>query len=174
MNKLVLALALLCVPFAARAQVGVRLGLEANLAQHVSGQGTTVITDNWPLAGDFMLSYWTPGEILSLDAEISEQFYANAPAGASGRIGTVFRPGIRLSPPLLPLYVRAAVPINFETATGSREKADLRLGVGLTLPLVLFKIYLEGDADFPISSQGSVSAFNSYAFWLSGGLDFRF
>lgn len=177
MNKLFLAAVLLAAPLAARADGGLRIGAEANIATHDSS-GTHAITDNWPLAGNLMLSYWTPGSFLSLDLELSEQFFLNSPVGSSSRIGTVLRPGVRLTAPLLPVYARVALPINLENANGDREKVDLRLGVGINIPLVLFSIYLEGDADFPLSSSGtgptSISAFNQQAFWLSGGLDFRF
>ena len=178
MKKLVLAAALLAAPLAARADTGLRLGLEANVATH-DDTGTHWISDNWPFAGNVMLSYWTPGSYLSFDLELAEQFFLNAPAGASSRIGTVVRPGVRLTPPLLPIYIRGALPINVETATGSRELLDARLGVGVNIPLVLFKVYLEADADFPLTSKDTgtgshISAFNYQAFYVGGGLDFRF
>jgi hypothetical protein len=177
-KKLVLAAALLAAPLAARADTGLRLGLEANVATH-DDAGTHWISDNWPFAGNVMLSYWTPGSYLSFDLELAEQFFLNAPAGASSRIGTVVRPGVRLTPPLLPIYIRGALPINVETATGSRELLDARLGVGVNIPLVLFKVYLEADADFPLTSKDTgtgshISAFNYQAFYVGGGLDFRF
>lgn len=178
MKKLLLAAVLLAAPLAAHADAGLRLGLEANVATH-DPSGTHWIGDNWPLAGNVMLSYWTPGSVVSFDLELSEQFYLNAPAGASSRIGTVLRPGVRISPPLLPVYIRGALPINIETATGERELLDLRLGVGINIPLVLFNIYVEADGDFPLTSKStgtgsSISAFNRQAFYLGGGLDFRF
>jgi hypothetical protein len=177
-NKLALAAVLLAAPLAARAEVGLRIGGEADIAYNNNdGRGTKFLTSDWPLAGDIMLSYWTPGSLLSVDLELSEQFLLNPPTGANGRIGTVLRPGVRLSPPILPIYLRAAIPINIETNGGDREKFDLRLGAGITIPLVLFKIYIEADADFPLSSgpTGSqVSTFNTWNLWLNGGLDFRF
>lgn len=176
MKKLVFAAALLAAPLAARADTGLRLGLEANIATH-SDAGTSWISDNWPLAGNLMLSYWTPGSIVSFDLELAEQFALSGPA--SGRIGTVIRPGVRISPPVLPIYIRGALPINVETATGERELLDLRLGAGINIPLVLFKIYIEADVDFPLSSKdtgvgSSISAFNVQSIYLGGGLDFRF
>ena len=176
MKKLVLAAALIAAPFAARADTGLRIGLEAQIATHDATTGTNWITDNWPLAGDLMLSYWLPAEIVSLDAEISEQFLLNAPAGANSRIGTVFRPGIRVSPPVIPFYVRGAIPINIESPSGTnRETFDLRLGAGFNIPLVAFKVYLEADADFPLGGgTNAPSAFSNWQFWLNGGLDFRF
>ena len=179
MKKLVLAAALLAAPLAARADTGLRLGLEANIATHDSNTGTSWISDNWPFAGNVMLSYWTPGSIVSFDLELSEQFFFSPPAGANARIGTVIRPGVRISPPVIPFYIRGALPINVETATGERELLDLRLGAGINIPLVLFKVYVEADVDFPLSSKdtgvgSSISAFNRQSIWLSSGLDFRF
>jgi len=179
-NKLALAFAaaLFAAPLAARADIGLRVGGAADiLYNNNDGSGTHVITDNWPVELHGMLSWWTPGSLLSIDAEIAEQFQGSGTG--SGRIGTVFRPGVRLSPPVLPIYVRGAIPINIETAncpSGAtcRETFDLRLGAGITIPLVLFKIYIEADADFPLSSANQVSAFNTWNVWLNGGLDFRF
>ena len=176
MTKLTLAAVLLAAPLAARADLGLRLGAEANIAYH-DDFGTHAITDNWPLSGDVMLSYWIPTQLLSVDLELAEQFFLNKPAAlSSGRIGTVLRPGVRLSPPILPIYLRGAIPINVETANnGSRETFDLRLGAGITIPLVLFKIYVEADADFPLGGgTNAPSAFSQWALQLNGGLDFRF
>ena len=91
-------------------------------------------------------------------------------------MSTVLRPGIRISPPVLPLYSRGAIPINVEQPTGySRETFDLRLGAGFNIPLVLFKIYIEGDVDFPLGGGDSApSAFSQWNFRLASGLDFQF
>jgi hypothetical protein len=182
-TKITLAAVLLAAPLAARADVGLRVGAEASIAYH-DGSGTHAITDNWPLGADLMLSYWLPTSLISIDAELAEQFYASPPAGFPSRIGTVFRPGVRVSPPVLPIYVRGAIPINVETncpsiagvtVTCSRETFDLRLGAGITIPLVLFKIYVEGDADFPLGGgTNAPSAFSNWNLVLNGGLDFRF
>jgi hypothetical protein len=149
------------------------------VANHDSG-GTHVITDYVPLGADVMLSYWLPTSLLSLDLDLAEQFFGSPPQGVDKRIGTVIRPGVRFSPPILPIYLRGAIPINVETncpagATCSRETFDLRLGAGFTIPLVLFKIYIEGDADFPLGGGNNApSAFSNWNLDLNGGLDFRF
>ena len=110
MNKLALAAVLLTAPLAARADVGLRVGLGADIANHAGGW-THVITDNWPLEGQVMLSYWIPTSLLAIDLEVAEGFYLKAPdcapASCGTRLGTVLRPGIRLSPPILPIYGRA-------------------------------------------------------------------
>lgn len=186
MNKLAAATAaaavFLAAPLAARAELGLRLGGEADVAYHDNG-GTHFLTSNWPLGADLMLSYWTPGELVSLDAEIAELFYLNPPGTGQGsgpvRIGTVFRPGIRISPPVLPIYLRGAIPINLDSNapySSFREKYGLRLGAGITIPLVLFKVYLEGDADFPLGGGGiyAPGAFSNWNLVFNGGLDFRF
>jgi hypothetical protein len=176
-NKLFLAAVLLSVPMAARAEMGLRLGAEATVANHAAGD-THFITDNWPLGADLMLSYWTPGSLLSIDLEVAEQFLLNPPATFGSRTGTVLRPGIRLAPPVIPLYFRAAVPINVESPAPydvGRGTYGLRLGAGLTIPLVLFKIYVEADADFPLGGgTAAPDAFSNWNLLLNGGLDFRF
>ena len=176
MNKLALALAaaLLAAPLAARADIGLRLGGEASIANHAAG-ATHVITDNWPVGLDAMLSWWLPTSLLSIDLEVSEQFKLNAPAGKDARVGTILRPGVRVSPPILPIYFRGAVPINVETSGTSAETFDLRLGAGVTIPLVLLKIYIEGDADFPLGGGSNApSAFSNWNLALNAGVDFRF
>ena len=72
--------------------------------------------------------------------------------------------------------MRGAIPINVETnGPSNRETFDLRLGAGITIPLILFKIYIEGDADFPLGGgTNAPSAFSNWNLVLNGGLDFRF
>ena len=190
MNKIAIALALLAAPLAARADIGLRVGADATIANHDTN-GSHVITDNWPVGGDVMLSWWLPTSLIALDAEVSEQFFLNKPAGTnSGRIGTILRPGVRVSPPILPFYVRGAIPINVDKnyksiqsiecvlSTGcarTTETFDLRLGAGITIPLVLLKVYIEADADFPLGGGSNApSAFSNWALLLNGGIDFRF
>jgi len=175
-NKLLFAALLLAAPLAARADLGFRVGGEADLAYNLNdGSGTHGITDHWPLGLDAMLSYWTPGSVLSLDLEVGEQWVTSDVPNGSRR-GTVLRPGIRITPPLFPLYFRGAIPINIEQPTGyERETFDLRVGTGINIPLVLFKIYIEGDLDFPLGGgDNAPSAFSSWALRLCAGLDFHF
>ena len=55
MNKIAVTLALLAAPLAARADIGLRVGADATIANHDTN-GTHGITDNWPVGGDVMLS----------------------------------------------------------------------------------------------------------------------
>jgi hypothetical protein len=176
-TKLTLAAILLAAPLAARADIGLRLGAEASIAYH-DANGTHAITDNWPLGGDVMISYWLPTSLLSVDLEIAEGFVLNPTSPAGSRTGTVIRPGVRLSPPILPIYLRGAIPLNVESPSPydvGRGTYGLRLGAGFTIPLILFKIYIEGDADFPLGGgTNAPSAFSNWNLALNGGLDFRF
>jgi hypothetical protein len=74
--------------------------------------------------------------------------------------------------------VRGALPIaipNCPAGATCPTTYGFRLGAGITIPLILFKVYIEGDADFPLGGgTGSPSAFSSWDFLLNGGLDFRF
>jgi len=173
-NKLLFAAVLLAAPLAARADMGLRLGGEADIAYHDAAGSTHGITDNWPVGLDLMLSYWTPGSILSIDLELGEQWVTKDVTAT--RRGTVLRPGIRLSPPAFPLYFRGAIPINFEQPDNyKRETFDLRVGTGINIPLVLFKIYIEGDVDFPLGGgDNAPNAFSTWALRLCAGLDFHF
>ena len=179
-NKLALAAVLLAAPLAARAEVGLRLGLDASVAYHdqQNGGSTHFITDNFPLGADVMLSYWTPGSLLAIDLELGEAFYLSPPGAFSSRIGTILRPGVRLSPPILPVYLRAAIPISLEAPAeyDAGRTYGLRLGAGITIPLVLFKVYVEGDIDTPLGGgkTGAPKAFDTWNLVLNGGLDFRF
>ena len=76
MKKLVVAAAILfAAPLAARADIGLRLGADATIAYHQPNQGTTVITETWPIGFDVMLKN-----------------YGNTHCvGGSGPIGIVFR-----------------------------------------------------------------------------------
>ena len=157
------------IPGAARADLAVRLGAELVLAHHDSnGGGTTSIADSLQPSANLMLSY-SPISILSFDGELSEKFKTNPAPTESSRQGTTVRLGITLSPPILPIYLRAAVPLHLEP---SPFFAGARLGVGLTLlSLVVAKIYLEGDADFPLfGGTNSPSAFSAQDFSLGAGV----
>ena len=88
MTKLTLAAVLLAAPLAARADIGLRLGADASIA-YSDANGTHAITDNWPLGADVMLSWWLPTSLLSLDAELGEQFQVSPATGTRGRVGTV-------------------------------------------------------------------------------------
>jgi len=174
-TKITLAAVLLAAPMAAHAGIGLRVGGEAIIGSHDSNAGWTAITDNWPLGVDVMLSYWT-SSLLSLDLEYAGAWFANPPSGFSSRVGSTLRPGIRLDLPLI--YLRGAIPIALETPSNAayqRATWGLRAGAGINIPLVIFKIYIEGDFDFPLGGgTNTPSAFSRQTISLNSGLDFRF
>ena len=81
--------------------------------------GTHAVNDYFPAATNVMMSQRLPGGVVAVDLEIAEQFILVS--SFSGRVGTVLRPGVRVSPLPIPLYLRVATPINVETANDSRE-----------------------------------------------------
>lgn len=166
------AAAVLAVPAAARADIGLRAGLEALVATHDSNTGTKVfLGDQSVVTGDLMLSYWLPANLISLDAELAQAYDFKA----SQRLYTTFRPGLTISPPLLPVYVRGAIPISFNGPGSAPSIAGLRLGVGTNIGLPFAKLYIEGDADFPLfGGTNAPSAFSRQDLSLGAGLAFRF
>lgn len=172
MKAAIVLAALVAVPAAARADIGVRAGLEALVASHSSSGGTQVfISDQTVITGDLMLQYWLPADIISLDAEIAEAYDFKA-----GRhVATTFRPGITINPPVIPFYVRGAIPISFNGYNNAPTIAGLRLGLGTTIGLPVAKIYLEADADFPLfGGTNAPNAFSQQNLSLGAGVAFRF
>jgi hypothetical protein len=167
-----LAIVLLAAPLAARADIGLRLGAEAGVVHtewdYLGGnKGNSVITDHWPLAANLMLSYWLPSGVLSLDGEVSESFTLS-PARYTA---TTLRGGVTFSPPVLPFYLRGAIPLKVDP---SPRVVGLRLGAGMTGELALFKLYLELDADFPVfGSSGAPNAFSTQDISLGAGVQFK-
>ena len=162
--------ALAAAPRSASAtEIRLRGGLEAPLISHYSSGSSSAtynFTDSLQPALNLMLSAY-PSSLLGFDAEFR---YGFAGTGSFGRTGTSIGPGITLNPPVLPLYVRASLPIHLEPGD---VNVGLRIAGGLSIPLVLLSIYLEGAADFPLAGN-SVDAFNSQVFSLGGGVWFKF
>ena len=184
MRKVALFALAFAAPLTARAELEMRVGGESTMVTqnrfpeptgHPLGMiwGTHSVTDYWPAATNVMLSYRLPGAMVAVDLEIAEQFILVS--NFSGRVGTVLRPGVRVSPLPIPLYLRAAIPINVETANDTRELFDLRVGLGVTVPVKLFDLFLETDAEFPLGVGTNVpNAFQNWSILLSAGAQFRF
>jgi hypothetical protein len=160
------------VPAARAGTWKVNLGAEAPIVAHDSTAGTTRwLTDDFQPALNLRLGY-APIDLLSFDAEISEQFWASPPPGRDSRIGTTLRVGITLEPPVLPLYFLAQVPLHLEPDPFTY---GFRTGAGLTFNLLLARLYLEALLDFPLGGgTGSPDAFKRQIFSLGGGVQFRF
>jgi hypothetical protein len=166
-HKFALASALAVVLAAplARADIGIRAGLEAPLVTH-SSAGSISISDGIAPALDVLLSYY-PAGIIGFDIEGREGF---AGTGNWTRTGTAIGPGITINPPIIPLYLRASLPIHFEPGDVT---FGLRAATGLSINLLILSIYLEGAVDFPLAGN-NVTAFNVQTFSLGGGVWFKF
>ena len=174
-----LAAVTLAAPFAARAEIGLRIGLEAPIVFHqssntttaggvtVTSGGTSTFADSLQPAIDVLISAY-PSSLVGFDIELREGFAATG--NGYQRQGTSIGPGITLNPPVLPLYLRASLPIHLEPGDA---RFDLRTAAGLQFSLVVLSIYLEGALDFPLAGN-NVTAFNSQQFSLGGGVWFKF
>jgi hypothetical protein len=112
-----------------------------------------------------MLGYYVL-PFLSIDAEIAEAFRVNPGPGQDSRIGTTFRLGATLDPPLLPFYLRAAVPLHLEPGDFF---ASMRAAIGTTIGPPLAKLYLELGADFPLGGAGH-DFFDQQTVYVGAGL----
>ena len=121
MNKLVIAAALLAAPLAARADIGLRLGGEADLAYNANdGRHAPSPTIGRSLNAMLQLLDARIGPLIDLElGEQGDERRSQRRAGVR-----VLRPGIRLTPPAFPISRRD--PINIEQPSGyPRETFDL-------------------------------------------------
>jgi hypothetical protein len=160
------------LPLAAEAMIGVRVGLEAPVISH-NEAGTNYIGSPFEPSLNVMVSYYVFEEVASLDLELSEGIGFNEP-NMSGvqRTGTTLRPGVTLHPPLLPVYFGAFLPLHLEP---SPFVVSARVAVGLQFPVLIFKLYIETTADFPLGGgTGAPGAFKQQIFSLGSGLQAHF
>jgi hypothetical protein len=149
------------VPVAARAEtIGVRVGFEAPIYTRWAVTGATqsyTIGDTLQPAINVLLSY-KPLPILSFDAEFREGFTHTGHSRQFGfsRTGTAIGPGITLSAPLIPIYVRGSLPIHVEP---SPVIVGLRGAAGLELSFVIASLYLEAAVDTSLAG-GSINNAN--------------
>ena len=164
-------------PRSAHAEIGLRLGLEAPLVTHqnsrtvgtvtVSG-GTSTFADSLQPSLTGLLSYYPPGGIVGFDIEVLEGF---AHTGDNyRRLGTAIGPGITLSPPVIPIYIRASLPIHLEP---DDVFFGVRAAAGLSLNLAVLSLYLEGAVDFPLAGTNN-DAFSRQTLSLGAGVWFKF
>ena len=155
MNKLltgsVLALAALALaPAPARADWGIRLGLEAPLVTHDSDRGSNTISDGLKPAID-LLVLKGPNDFIGFGLEGHVGFASTGAATTlSQRTGTSIGPTMIINVPLLPIYARIALPVRIEP---SAPAVDLRLAGGLKLNLPFVGLYLELAADSPLAGK---------------------
>ena len=148
----------------AHAQFKIRAGAETQIVQHVNNppagaSSTTWLTDQWRPSLVGMVGFSVIPSFLSLDAELAQTFIKD-----SQNLTTV-RLGATLEPPVLPFYVRAAIPIQLTEPTFT----SMRAAIGTLFGVPVAKIYLEFAADFPLSGSGH-SFGDQQTFSLGGGL----
>lgn len=166
------AAALALVPSQARADWGIRGGLEAPLVTHASG-GTNSISDGLQPGLDVMILKG-PSDFIALGAELKIGF---ASTSNLTRTGTSIGPNLTINIPLLPLYARAALPIKIEP---EGVGIGLRVAAGLKLNLPFIGFYLELFGDTPLAGKNSTvpnapnpDAFSTQTFGAGLGVELR-
>ena len=150
----------------ANAQVKIRLGAETQILDHINSPDTTTwLTDRWRPSLVGMLGFYVL-PVLSIDAEIAEAFQTNPPPGQSSRLGTTFRLGATFEPPVLPFYLRAAVPLHLEPGDFF---ASMRGAIGTLIGPPIAKLYIELAADFPLGGGGH-SFFDQQTLSIGAGI----
>lgn len=168
----VAAAALALVPSAARADWGIRGGLEAPLVTHASG-GSYNIGDSLQPGLDVMVLKG-PSDFIALGAELKIGF---ASTSNFTRTGTTIGPNLTINIPVLPLYARAALPIKIEP---EGVGLGLRLAAGLKLNLPFIGFYLEFFGDMPLAGKNgtvpnapSPDPFSTQTFGAGLGVELR-
>jgi len=146
----------------AHAQFKIRLGAETQILDHVNNppanaSSTTWLTDQWRPSVVGMLGFYVLPS-LSIDGELAEAFRVNPGPNQDSRIGTTFRLGATFEPPVLPFYLRAAVPLHLEP---SPFVASMRAAIGTLIGPPVAKLYLELAADFPLGGGTNAPDFFS-------------
>jgi hypothetical protein len=156
---------------AARADWGVRAGLEAPMVTHVNSQGSYSIADSFQPAIDVLVQYG-PSNMIAFGVEGRVGF---ASTSNYTRTGSSIGPEIMINVPLFPLYARASVPLRLEP---NFAELGLRVAAGFKLNLPLVGVYLEAAADMPffgndVTGNGE-DPFSHQTFSLGLGAELRF
>ena len=171
----VLALAALtAVPPSAKADWGIRLGVEAPLLTHDNDLGSNTISDGIKPAID-LLVLKGPSDFIGFGLEGHVGFASTGAATTLGqRSGSTIGPAMIINVPILPVYVRASLPIRIEP---NAPAVDLRVAAGLKLNLPFVGLYLELAADSPLAGKYAGGAdgkfFGRQIFSLGLGAELR-
>ena len=158
--------ALCAAPSAARADWGIRVGAEVPLATHINDGGSYGISDSVQPAIDALVLKG-PSDFIGFGLEGRVGF-----AGTNNytRTGTAVGPALIINVPVLPLFVRASLPIHLEPGDVT---VGLRVGAGFKLNLPFVGIYLEATADMPFAGSGQ-KFLGSQVIGAGAGVEFRF
>ncbi len=134
--------AALALPAAARADFGIRAGIEFPVTTHVNDGNSFSIGDSFQPSLD-LLAQFGPSDTLAFGLEGRVNF---ASTNNFTRTGTSLGPEAMLNIPILPLYVRASLPIRIEP---NAPELGLRLAAGFKINFPIVGIYAELAADMP-------------------------
>ena len=164
------ALALI-IPTAARADFGIRAGLEAPIVTHVNDGGSFNIGDSFQPSLD-LLAQFGPSDFIAFGLEGCVNFASTSNFTCTGNFARA-RGDAEHSHPA-DLYLRASLPIRLEP---NAPELGLRLAAGFKLNFLIVGIYLEAAADMPFVgndvSGNSESAFSHQTFSLGAGVEIR-
>ncbi len=167
------ALCSLCLlPRAARADWGIRAGLEAPIASHVNSVGSYSIGDSFQPALDILVQKG-PNDFIAFGLE-GHIGFASTGAGYS-RTGESIGPEMMINIPVLPLYASAELPIRIDP---NGPAVGLRIAAGFKFSVPFVGIYLEAAADLPLAGNdpggASVNAFSEQVFSVGAGVQLAF
>jgi hypothetical protein len=171
-----LVAAALTLPAAARADNpgwGIRAGLEAPLATHINDGGSFSIGDSFQ-PGLNILVQKGPSDLIAFGLEGQVNFVSTGDSTKYKRTGTSIGPEVMLNIPVVPLYLRVALPIRIEP---SFPEFGLRVAAGFKINIPVVGIYVEGVADMPFvgnnTSGKTENAFSQQILSVGAGIEIR-
>ena len=144
-SAVVAVAALLGIGIAAPAHAGFGFGATAGYGvstNHFTNGGSLEIIPSYSLA-----------EIVMLDASV----LLTRPVGLEST-SAIFRPGVRVSPPFIPLYARLAVPLSFDPDGSIRPNLLGGLGLMIKVANLLLLAEVNGTEDMNVA-PGQTAAF---------------
>ncbi len=163
------------LPSAARADFGIRAGIEFPVTTHYNSTdsspgGSFSIGDSFQPSLD-VLAQFGPSDTLAFGLEGRVNF---ASTNDFTRTGTSLGPEVMLNIPILPIYVRGSLPVRLEP---NAPELGLRLAAGFKINLPIVGIYAELAADMPFVgndvSGHSEDAFSHQIISVGAGVEIR-
>lgn len=154
-SLLALVAALVLPTVASAASFGLRGGLETPLYAHFNGDGTSgsySIGDTFKPTVNLLAEIY-PTSLVGFGVEGQINVAKTGSGTFAVRNGTFVGPNVTLNFAPVPLFVRAALPINVEGPVG--RYVNFRAAGGLNLPLIpkLMSLYVEAAFDFPLAGD---------------------
>ncbi len=150
---------------------GIRAGLEAPLVTHRNDAGNSfnIGTSFQPAVN--LLIQKGPSDLIAFGVEGHVNFLST---NTFTRTGTSIGPEVMLNVPVVPLYLRVALPIRIEPAAA---ELGLRVAAGVKINIPFVGIYIEGVADMPFVGNdvtgNAETAFSKQILSLGAGIEIR-